>query len=164
MKKQIPDFLSHLPVYRGYPVPYFVPKDNNGIFQFKFASGEKMMTCHKYKKCCVCGKNLKKGLNYFISGPLGLSNQSDSHTPMYLKCAKYSLNLCPHLFFEKTKRTTNEEDSEPWQITIKPKQFYLVLAKKYKLITTHNSMIIKYSNHRVVQEYSYKNGELHEKL
>ena len=54
MLADVPDFLKHLPTYRGYPVPYFVPKDENGIYQLKYASAEKMNSCLAYHKCCVC--------------------------------------------------------------------------------------------------------------
>lgn len=160
MLADVPDFLKHLPTYRGYPVPYFVPKDKNGIYQLKYASAEKMNSCLAYHKCCVCFKPLTKNDYWFISGPMGLQSQTDSHPPMHQCCAEYSLKICPHLFFEKTHRTTNEENAQPFQITQKPKEFFLVKAKSISVINYGGSKIIKYSSHKVVNEYEYVNGKL----
>ena len=156
----IPDFLKHLPTYRGYPVPYFVPKDENGVYQLKYASQEKMNNCLKYQKCCVCFTPLQKGDYWFVSGPLGLQNKIDSHPPMHRRCAEYSLQVCPHLFFEKTHRTTNEETAHPSQVTEKPKNLFLVKAKKFSVLKQLTIMLIKYSSHKVVNEYAYIDGKL----
>lgn len=157
---RIPDFLKHLPVHRGYPVPYFVPKDENGVYQLKYASGEKMGNCLKYHKCCVCFKPLVDKDYWFISGPMGVQSQTDSHPPMHRNCAEYSLQVCPHLFFEKTHRTTDEANAQPFQITQKPKEFFLVRAKKFVVINYLGSKIIKYSSHNVVNHYEYVDGRL----
>lgn len=161
-QKDIPEFLKHLPVYRGYPIPYFVPKDENGIFQLKYASQEKMNNCLKYGKCCVCFKPLNKMDYWFISGPIGLQTQTDSHPPMHKNCAEYSLKICPHLFFEKTHRTSDEENAQPFQITQKPKEFFLVKAQKISVIPYGSASIIKYHNHKVVSRFEYINGKLSE--
>ena len=158
----VPDFLKHLPVYRGYPVPYFVPKDENGIYQLKYASQEKMNSCLKYQKCCVCFKPLSINDYWFISGPNGLRTQTDSHPPMHRCCAEYSLQICPHLFFEKTHRTTDEQSAQPFQITQKPKEFFLVKAKRITVINYGGAKIVKYSFHEVVSGYEYVNGKLTE--
>lgn len=90
----IPDFLKHLPVYRGYPVPYFVPQDENGVYLLKYGSREKMDSCIIHHKCCVCFKPLIKGVYFFISGPMGLQTQTDSHPPMHIhQCTRSVLNI-----------------------------------------------------------------------
>jgi len=157
---QIPDFLKHLPVYRGYPVPYFVPKDENGVYQLKYASAEKMNSCLTYHKCCVCFKPLNKGDYWFISGPMGLQSQTDSHPPMHKCCAEYSLKVCPHLFFEKTHRTSDESFAQSFQITQKPKEFFLVKAMKFSTVIVGGVKLIKYASHTVDKQYEYINGEL----
>ncbi len=158
--KPVPPFLKHLPTYRGYPVPYFVPKDENGVYQLKYASQEKMNNCISYHKCCVCFKSLTKGEYFFISGPMGLKNQMDSHPPMHQCCAEYSLKICPHLFFEKTNRTTDEANAQPFQITQKPKELFLVKAKFFTVLKNPGTFLIKYASHKVLSEYEYINGKL----
>lgn len=157
---EIPIFLKHLPVYRGYPVPYFVPKDENGVYQLKYASAEKMNNCLSYHKCCVCFKPLANKDYWFISGPIGLESQTDSHPPMHQCCAEYSLKICPHLFFEKTHRTTDEEKAQTFQITQKPNKFFLVKTKKFSVINLGGSKVIKYDSHKVIKEFEYLNGVL----
>lgn len=159
-KNEVPDFLSHLPTYRGYPVPYFVPKDESGVYQLKYASAEKMNECLDQHKCCICFKPLVKNEYWFISGPAGLRNQIDSHPPMHQCCAEYSLKGCPHLFFEKTHRTTDEKNALAAQITQKPKVFFLVKAKSISVINYGESKLVRYSLHEVVNEYEYVNGIL----
>lgn len=161
MKDQIPDFLSHLPVHRGYPVPYFVPKDEHGVFQLKYASAQKMDSCIKHNKCCVCFKPLKDGEYFFISGPRGFETKTDSHPPMHEECAKYSLKICPHLYFEKTHRTTEEQGAASWQIRDKPKEFFLVKAKKYHPYKPDGvTLVVKYSSILEVKKFVYENGIL----
>ena len=159
-KIEVPDFLSHLPTYRGYPVPYFVPKDESGVYQLKYASAEKMNECLTQHKCCICFKPLIKNEYWFISGPMGLQNQIDSHPPMHQCCAEYSLRVCPHLFIEKTHRTTDEKNAQAFQITQKPNKFYLVKAKSISVINYGGSKLVKYSLHEIVGEYEYVNGNL----
>lgn len=157
----IPEFLSHLPVYRGFPIPYFVPKDENGVYQLKYASQEKMEACIRYHKCCICFKHLMFGQYYFISGPVGFQTQTDSHPPMHKECAEYSLKICPHLYIEKTHRTTDEENGAAWQIREKPKEFYLVNAKKFTAFKPDGiHLIIKYSLVMSSLKYIYVEGKL----
>lgn len=160
---EIPAFLAHLPVYRGYPVPYFVPKDKDGVFQFKYASQEKMETCVKYHKCCVCFKPLTKGNYFFISGPVGLETQTDAHPPMHQQCAEYSLKGCPHIFLERTNRTTKHENTLDWQIRDKPQWLFLVQAKAFKAIYPDGRhFAVKYSSVLSRRIYTYENGILTE--
>lgn len=160
-QQEIPGFLAHLPVYRGYPVPYFVPKDENGVFQFKYASAQKMNNCVKYHKCCVCFKPLSKGNYFFISGPIGLSTQTDAHPPMHQSCAEFSLKGCPHIFIEKTNRTTEENSAADWQIREKPKDLFLVRAANFKPVYPDGrTLVIQYSKPTRVWRHTYEDGVL----
>lgn len=158
----IPDFLKHLPVYRGYPIPYFVPKDENGIYQLKYADAYKMDSCIKYHKCCICFRPLTQGEYFFISGPMGFKTQTDSHPPMHRQCAEYSLRICPHLYFEKTHRTTDEAEAKvEWQVREKPKEFYLVQAKKFDALKPDGiTLVVKYSSVVTSNRFIYENGLL----
>lgn len=162
MKLVIPAFLSHLPVYRGFPIPYFVPKMPDGSFQLKYASPEKMDSCIEHHKCCICFKPLVKGEYYFISGSIGLSTQTDSHPPMHKKCAEYSLSVCPHMYFEKTERTTKEtEQRAEWQIRDKPKELFLIHAKRFDAIKPDGkTLVVKYRSVLRAERYAYNNGIL----
>jgi hypothetical protein len=158
---KIPAFLNHLPVHRGYPVPYFVPKDEHGVYQLKYASQKKMDACVKYHKCCICFKPLKQGEYFFVSGPMGFKTQTDSHPPMHKECAEYSLATCPHLYFEKTHRTTDENGGASWQIREKPKEFYLVHAKRITAMKPDGvTLVVKYSSVVDSERFIYEGGKL----
>jgi hypothetical protein len=158
----IPEHLKHLPVYRGFPVPYFVPRGHKeGEFLFKFADKQRILNCVRYHKCCICFKPLFRKRYYFVSGPKGLANHVDSHPPMHEECARYSLEVCPHLFFEKAERTTDDSDGgADFQIREKPKEFFLVKADKYDLfLPDGKTPVISY---RPVEftKFIYKDGKL----
>lgn len=158
---EIPEFLKHLPIHRGYPVPYFVPKDNEGVYQLKYASQEKMESCIKYHKCCICFRPLVVGNYFFISGPRGFETKTDSHPPMHRSCAEYSLKVCPHLYFEKTHRTTDEDNGASWQIREKPKEFFLVHASHFKdKYPDGKTLIVIYSGVKSFSRFIYQNGKL----
>lgn len=92
---------------------------------------------------------------------MGFKTQTDSHSPMHKRCAEYSLEVCPHLYIEKTHRTTDEENGASWQIREKPKEFYLVHAKKttaFKPDGVH--LIVKYGSVVSVEKFTYENGLL----
>lgn len=159
--KKVPEFLSHLPVHRGFPVPYFVPKDEHGTFQLKYASQFKMDACIKYHKCCICFRPLTQGEYYFISGPMGFQTQTDSHPPMHKRCAEYSLQVCPHLYFEKTHRTTEENGGADWQIREKPKTFYLVHSKRIQPFKPDGvTLVVKYTAPVNYEKFIYQDGIL----
>lgn len=160
MQREIPDFLSHLPVHRGYPVPYFVPQDHLGVYQLKYASQQKMEECIRHHRCCVCFQPLEKGEYYFISGPMGFKTNTDSHPPMHRRCAEYSLDVCPHLYFEKTDRTTDPNNGAEWQIREKPKELFLVESGSIKVFMVEKVLLIKYSGIKSFKRFAYENGEI----
>jgi hypothetical protein len=158
--KPIPKHLEHLPIYRGFPVPYFVPLVE-GKFLFKYADSKKIMSCINYHKCCICFRPLIKGVYWFVAGPHGLANHVDSHPPMHEECARYSLDVCPHLFHEKAERTTSpDEIKADFQIREKPTMFFLVKADQFDLfIPDGKTPVIKYRP-VTFEKYVYKDGKL----
>lgn len=160
MNRDIPEFLRHLPTYRGYPVPYFVPKDKDGVFQFKYASSDKIASCIKYHKCGICFKPLVKGNYAFICGPIGLQNRIDGHAPMHEKCAEYSMRICPHIFYEATQRTTDDNAAPAHQIREKPKVLFLVKFKKFQAFLHGKDPLVRFDQIVSETKYIYENGTL----
>jgi hypothetical protein len=91
---------------------------------------------------------------------MGLQSQTDSHPAMHRCCAEYSLKVCPHLFFEKTHRTSDETLAQSFQIIQKPKEFFLVMARKFSTVNAGGMKLIKYAGHSVKGKYEYIDGEL----
>jgi len=136
---EIPSFLSHLKTdARGYPVPYFVPWIN-GKPDFRMISKQCLLECVERKLCGICGKKLHE-YQYFITGPIGLSNGTHSDPPAHRDCCEYSLQVCPHLHFEKADRNDRgNEYKEAVQlnksgILTKSPELYLIKADKFKLV------------------------------
>lgn len=130
----IPTELAHLKRdKRGYPIPFFV-STKNGEPQFQLLSGEKQRLCVDNKLCPICGKKLYKEGAYFICGPIGLHNRVSTDPPMHRVCAEFSLQACPHLYFEKAQRreVKGMEDGPPNKEHMAPKSQELFLAKASK--------------------------------
>lgn len=160
----IPNFLSHLKVdERGYPIPYFVAWVN-GKPDFRMLDSKRQKRCVESHLCSICGKKLFEYF-YFITGPIGLSNGTHSDPPAHRDCAEYSLQICPHLFFEKSDRNERGEiykearDNNTTGIMNKPKELYLIKSDKYKLIPVPGGHILGF---RKVswEKYTYQNGFL----
>lgn len=119
---------------RGYPIPYFVPIVN-GKPDFRYQDKKKRDACLNHKKCSVCGNPLLAASFWFISGPMGLANRTVSDAPMHEECARFSLQACPHLYFEKAERRSEDQGGPQAElIRKKPETVVLMKADKYELM------------------------------
>ncbi len=102
---QIPDFLSHLPVFKGLPVPYTVMWIN-GIPDFRVIDHTRKANCVMDKRCAICGKNLGE-YAWFIGGPKSLVESFlFMDPPQHEHCARFSLQACPFLSGVTTEPNT----------------------------------------------------------
>ena len=108
----VPDHMRHLPVRRGYPVPWFVAKVD-GDYHFPTADGSKVAIAVKANRCWVCGGQL--GTRYaFVIGPLGTVTRTTSEPPCHRECAVFSATACPFLARPGMKRQLEHaEGSSP---------------------------------------------------
>lgn len=157
MKRDIPDFLSHLPVdERGYPVPSFVPMGLDGKPNFKFVDNDKRKDYLDRKLCGVCGKKLDKKEFWFIGGPLMLKNRAATDIPMHQKCARASLVLCPYLFNKKADRVSTGDEigviKSRHIVEEKPPKTYLILADQVEWFRVADHGIYRF---RAVRAYEF---------
>lgn len=125
----IPPQLAHLKLdERGYPIPYFVPMIS-GKPNFRYQDPTKRNYCIYQKLCSICGANLRSDDNWIVTGPGGYKNQVTSDAPMHLVCAKFSMEVCPHIHFEKAER---KEEVETYMNQDKPAFLLLVRIKKIR--------------------------------
>jgi hypothetical protein len=153
----IPKIMEHLKIdERGYAIPYFVPIID-GVPNFKYQDQKKRWICLQYFKCSICGKRLQAKSFWFITGPLGLHNKVVSDAPMHEECARYALNVCPHIAFQKSERKITNGD--PHILQGKPESIILIKADKIGL-TDHEGR--KYITFRPVytEKYTYENNKL----
>lgn len=162
----IPPELAHLKRdERGYPIPFFV-STKNGKPQFQLLAAEKQLICIDKKLCPICGKKLHKEAYYFVCGPIGLYNRFHSDPAMHRLCAEFSMQACPHLYYEHARR---REIKGPGAETVikaehqarhKPTELFLAKASKFwKEPGFNNTIGIRFT---LVswQRYEYKDGLL----
>ncbi|HXA78697.1 MAG TPA: hypothetical protein VNV41_16300 [Candidatus Acidoferrales bacterium] len=89
----IPDFLTHLPVFNGLPVP-FTQAIIDGAPDFRATDFLKVKLCAEEKLCAICGHRLGD-YACFIGGPLSRENHLFSDPAMHPKCAEFAARICP---------------------------------------------------------------------
>jgi LAGLIDADG-like domain len=88
----VPDRLKKLPVYRGYPVPWFVDWIGD-VPEFRAMDGDKWHLAINNKLCWVCGEQLGRFMT-FVVGPMCGINRTTSEPPCHLECAQWSVRNC----------------------------------------------------------------------
>jgi len=94
--------IRKLPVFRGYPVPFFVDYLENGEPEFRAMDPSKYRRCHREGLCWVCGEPLGKYLA-FVIGPMCAVNRITSELPNHRECAEWSVKACPFLSMPKAR-------------------------------------------------------------
>lgn|SRR5215467_8466300 len=94
----LPRTMWDLPVFRGYPTPWFCARPNGplGEPEFRAADGEKWMLAVRRKLCWVDGHKLGSYLA-FVLGPMCGVTRTTSEPPSHRECALWSVRNCPFL-------------------------------------------------------------------
>src|SRR6516162_9906742 len=91
----IPDRIKRLRVFRGYPVPWFVPWLNHEP-EFRCMTQEKMQLAIEQKRCWICGQKLGTFMT-FVVGPMCTVNRINAEPPSHKDCATFAVQACPFL-------------------------------------------------------------------
>src|SRR5258707_8898643 len=91
----IPDFLSHLPTYGEYPVPFIV-KYVDGKPDFRVVDMEIWDRCVNEKLCEICGRKLGE-ISFIVGGPVTGQNYLFFDPPMHEACARFAAKVCPYV-------------------------------------------------------------------
>jgi hypothetical protein len=102
----LPKFMQHLPVVRGYPVPWFVDWID-GVPEFRAMDGRKLVRAVRERLCWVCGR-LLRGPYVFVVGPMCGINRVSSEPPSHIECGRWSARNCP--FLSKPDMVRREDD------------------------------------------------------
>lgn len=161
MKRKVPEFLEHLPIQSGYPVPYFSFRERSGKYLIHILDTKKQMECLKKGICAVCGKPIKEKPGFLITGPQGLNNRVCTDTFMHEQCARYSLEICPHMHFWKTERREIDERAvvPSYFDPKKPTELILVKAADFQVMRVEGKILINYYP-IAVQHYHYIENRL----
>ncbi len=94
----LPVRIQALPIFRGYPVPWFVayPNGPEGEPEFRTADGKKWIAAVQQKLCWVCGQQLGSWLA-FVLGPMCGITRTTSEPACHRECAEWSIHNCPFL-------------------------------------------------------------------
>jgi hypothetical protein len=109
----LPDRIKALPVFRGYPVPWFVAWVD-GEPEFRVADGRKWELAVKTSRCYVCGSKLGAYLA-FVLGPMCGISRTTVEPACHRECALWSILNCPFLTRPHMTRRENDlpVDHEP---------------------------------------------------
>lgn len=138
----VPDRMSHLDVYKGYPVPDTVLVGSNGVPDFKVTDHGRWLRNLAGGFCGICGDRLAR-LHYFVGGELCLKHHHFFDLGMHLECALYSLQVCPFLCMVKgySLAANLREKHSDYRVTVMehipvepPKEFHLFEADGFRLV------------------------------
>lgn len=103
---EMPPQIRRLPIERGYPVPWFVPKVD-GHYDFRLADyRRKLPLAIKKKLCWICGCAVGKEYVFPI-GPMCAVNRTTSEPPSHMSCAEFAALACPFLLQKEQKRRSS---------------------------------------------------------
>jgi hypothetical protein len=106
---KLPEYMQALPVFRGYPVPWFVayPNGPEGEPEFRLMDREKWIRAVQQKVCWVCGQKLGSHLA-FVLGPMCGITRTTSEPACHRVCAEWSAANCPFLARPHMVRREND--------------------------------------------------------
>lgn len=83
---------------RGYPIPWGVMVDNDGLPHFAINLEERRHEMVKRDLCSICGGKLFRG-RWFVGGALSAFHEHGAFIdpPMHSECAHYAIQICPYL-------------------------------------------------------------------
>jgi hypothetical protein len=93
----LPDYMKHLPVHRGYPVPAFVHWMENGEPEFRVLEPGFFIKAYRQQLCWVCGLPFTNRRRAFVIGPMCAINRISAELPCHTDCARFSAMGCPFL-------------------------------------------------------------------
>src|SRR4051812_26745029 len=90
----LPAKMAHLPVYRGYPVPWFV-EWFSGVPDFRQIRTAARLAAVQQHRCWVCGGKIAGRFGYaetfaFVVGPMCALNRISAEPPSHHICASWS--------------------------------------------------------------------------
>jgi hypothetical protein len=106
----LPDHMKALPVdSRGFPIPFFVAKLDDGTYDFRIADTEKRQRAVDRDLCWVCGNRLRRTYA-FVVGPMCVCTGTTSEPACHIDCALFSAQACPFLTQPRMRRNANGLD------------------------------------------------------
>jgi hypothetical protein len=127
LRTELPDDLPlsmrHLPLHRGYPVPYFVAwlgeggtpytrQHRDSTPDFRVIHPGAREDCIKNGRCWVCGQTMRFDPKFaFVSGPMCGVTRTSAEPPSHLACGRWSAKACPFLARPHARRRDIEHET-----------------------------------------------------
>ena len=108
---EVPERMKHLPIDRGYPVPWFVHW-SEGKPEFRIMDAPKMIQAIRESLCWVCGQAFTNRRKFFVLGPMCSINRISAEPPCHEECALFSVTGCPFLTKPHMVRRENDLPEE----------------------------------------------------
>lgn len=100
----VPFRLRSRPVQKGYPVPWFVSRNDEGLYDLRLADPRKVVRALQDRLCWVCGSPLMATLS-FVVGPMCTITRTTAEPGCHMECAEFAAQACPFLTqVEKRRR------------------------------------------------------------
>lgn len=100
---------------RGFPIPFVVYRDVRGVPHFTVDDTVKLNQALTEKLCALCGKKLKLGQLWLISGPEAAFLDDGLYTtpPAHEECARYAIQVCPFLAVPTYSKLIEDKTLKP---------------------------------------------------
>ena len=96
--------MHRLPLdHRGYPIPWFVWRDEHGKEDFRIMDTDKRARAMKHDLCWLCGQPLGR-YKTFVAGPMCVVTRTSAEPPSHYECAKFAVLACPFLLLPRAQR------------------------------------------------------------
>ena len=155
----IPDFLSHLPRFGEYPVP-FTQMWIDGKPDFRVVDPEKSIKCIQEKLCAICG--VRSGeFCYFIGGHYPNRSSLFVDPPMHEQCALFVSKVCPFVSGQRDKYSKRPVDEKVMRVhemasAVRPDVMYILKSrtKNFGTIKLNGSLMIQAGQWSRIMEIS----------
>lgn len=138
----IPSFLSHLPVFSGFPVAFTVAW-SDGRPDFRVIDPVHVEACVTDRLCAICGRRLGEYC-YYIAGPSSRAHEVFSDPPMHEHCSAFAASICPFLTGQRLEYSDRQSDmptSTIIEVSEKRPSEMFILKGLTKRMTMHGSLI-----------------------
>lgn len=168
---EIPDFLSHLPIERGLPIPFVNqhPDDEWEYLQgegvesrFKMLSTIQTIVAGQNNLCGICGRT-HDYWKWFFGGDKAHENRSHTDSPMHWRCLEFAMTTCPYIVFPKRDRD-EDLDKPEWTpsgfMADKPDLWVAGRTRGYELLFVRGEPVYRARPWAESKYYRYSDGKL----
>lgn len=139
---------------RGYPIPFNVLRNEDGLPFFTVNDDAKYIKCLRERLCAICGSLLRSDM-WFVGGLKSAFHPQGAFidSPVHYECGNYSLKVCPYLAtiryanylgadkVEKLQKKVGDNHLliDPTVDAQKPEYFAFVKTRNFQLVESNSA-------------------------